>query len=187
MSTDPLRIMTVCTGNICRSPMAEVVLRERLASAGLADRVVVDSSGISDEEEGNPIDRRAASVLREHGYEVPAHRAHQATAEEIGQRDLLLAMTSRHARWLRTQAPDEASAGRVAMYRSFDPAAPGLDARDGGGVDESDLDIEDPWYGDRTDFERTLEQVEAAADAVVAHVRERLDGAGRAPGTSSRS
>ncbi len=167
MSTGPLRVMTVCTGNICRSPMAEVVLRDRLERAGLADRVVVDSSGISDEEDGNPVDRRAASVLREHGYEVPRHRAHRITPDELGQRDLLLAMTSRHARWLRTQAPDEEAAGRVRMYRSFDPAAPDLDAV----ADESDLDIEDPWYGDRHDFERTLEQVEAAADAIVEHVR----------------
>jgi protein-tyrosine phosphatase len=170
VSTDLLRIMTVCTGNICRSPMAEVVLRDRLAAAGLADRVVVDSGGISDEEDGNPVDRRAASVLREHGYEVPAHRAHQVTREEIGQRDLILAMTARHARWLRTQAPDEAGAGRVAMYRSFDPAAPSTDSV----ADESDLDIDDPWYGDRSDFERTLEQVEAAADAVVEHARRLL-------------
>ncbi|NAZ77267.1 low molecular weight phosphotyrosine protein phosphatase [Kineococcus sp. T13] len=165
--------MTVCTGNICRSPMAEVVLRERFAAAGLADEVVVDSSGISDEEDGNPVDRRAASVLREHGYEVPRHRAHRVTPEEIASRDLLLAMTARHARWLRTQAPDAAAAGRVRVYRSFDPAAPAT-AGPGALADESALDIDDPWYGDRSDFETTLEQVEAAADAVVAHVREQL-------------
>jgi len=165
VSTDPvepLRIMTVCTGNICRSPIAEVVLRDRLEQAGLGDRVVVDSSGISDEEHGNPVDRRAASVLREHGYEVPSHAAHRITRDELAARDLLLAMTSRHAQWLRSQAPDPS---RVVMYRSFDPAAPTDVTR------ESQLDIEDPWYGDRSDFEVTLEQVEAAADAVVAHVR----------------
>ncbi len=169
----PYRVMTVCTGNICRSPMAEVVLRERFAAAGLADEVVVDSSGISDEEEGNPVDRRAASVLREHGYEVPRHRAHQVTPGEIASRDLLLAMTARHARWLRTQAPDAEAAARVRMYRSFDPAAPATGGP-GAVADESELDIDDPWYGDRSDFETTLEQVEAAADAVVAHVREQL-------------
>jgi protein-tyrosine phosphatase len=162
VSTDPLRIMTVCTGNICRSPIAEVVLRDRLDRAGLGEAVVVDSSGISDEEHGNPVDRRAASVLREHGYTVPAHSAHRITRDELAGRDLLLAMTARHAQWLRAQAPDPA---RVVMYRSFDPDAPREVAH------ESDLDIEDPWYGDRSDFETTLEQVEAAADAVVAHVR----------------
>jgi len=167
--------MTVCTGNICRSPMAEVVLRRRLEEAGLGDDVVVDSSGISDEEHGNPIDRRARAVLAEAGYEVPAHRAHQATPAEIGERDLVLAMTARHARWLRTAAPDEAAAGRVRMYRSFDPAAPSVGGPDAV-ADEAALDIDDPWYGDRSDFESTLAQVEAAADAVVEHVRTALAG-----------
>ncbi|WP_432548078.1 low molecular weight protein-tyrosine-phosphatase [Kineococcus sp. SYSU DK004] len=169
------RIMTVCTGNICRSPMAEVVLRRRLAEAGLDGRVEVDSSGISDEEHGNPVDPRAASVLREHGYDVPRHRAHQVSSQEIGERDLLLAMTARHARWLRTRAPGEDAAARVRMYRSFDPDAPDVEGP-GAVADEAALDIDDPWYGGREDFERTLEQVEAAADAVVEHVRRQLDG-----------
>ena len=61
--SNPYSVMVVCTGNICRSPMAEIVLRERFAAAGLADQVVVDSTGISDEERGNPLDRRARAVL----------------------------------------------------------------------------------------------------------------------------
>ena len=69
------RVMTVCTGNICRSPMAEIVLRQRLEAAGLADEVVVDSSGVSDEEHGHPVDRRARSVL--------AARAARRVAEAI--------------------------------------------------------------------------------------------------------
>ncbi len=166
---EPFRVMTVCTGNICRSPIAEVVLRDRFEAAGLGDRVVVDSGGISSEERGNPIDPRAARVLREAGYPVPTGTAHQVTAGDIAHRDLLLAMTAQHARRLRTQAPDAASAGRVRMYRSFDPAAPSLDV-----VDERELDVEDPWYGGHDDFLSTLEQVEAAADAVVEHVRGRL-------------
>ncbi|WP_205705712.1 low molecular weight protein-tyrosine-phosphatase [Kineococcus indalonis] len=166
--------MTVCTGNICRSPMAESVLRRRFAEAGLEGRVVVDSSGISDEEDGNPVDRRARAVLADAGYDVPEHRAHRVTREEIASRDLLLAMTARHARWLRTRAPEGGSADRVVMYRSFDPAAPDV-AGPGAVADESALDIADPWYGDRSDFEEALAQIEAAADGVVEHVRRELD------------
>jgi protein-tyrosine phosphatase len=168
---DPYRIMTVCTGNICRSPIAEVVLRDRFASAGLGDRVVVDSGGISSEELGNPIDPRAARVLREAGYPVPERTAHQVTGRDIAERHLLLPMTAQHARRLRTQAPTPTDAAKVRMYRSFDPAAPALDR-----VDESALDVEDPWYGDHADFLATLEQVEAAADEIVAHVRAELAG-----------
>ncbi|MGO1333580.1 MAG: low molecular weight protein-tyrosine-phosphatase, partial [Cellulosimicrobium funkei] len=98
----PYRVMTVCTGNICRSPMAEVVLRDRFEAAGLGDRVVVDSTGISDEERGNPIDRRARAVLAEHGYVVDGtHRARQVRAGDLAARDLVLAMTAQHARALR--------------------------------------------------------------------------------------
>ena len=167
--TAPFRIMTVCTGNICRSPIAEAVLRDRFDAAGLGDRVVVDSGGISSEELGNPIDPRAARVLREAGYAVPDGTAHQVTARDIAEHDLLLPMTSRHARRLRTQAPSDADAAKVRMYRSFDPAAPSLDV-----VDEAALDVEDPWYGGHDDFVATLEQVEAAADAIVDQVRARL-------------
>lgn len=165
--------MTVCTGNICRSPMAEVVLRDRFDAAGLGGEVVVDSSGISDEETGNRIDPRAADVLQEAGYTVPRHRAHQVTPDEIGSRDLLLAMTARHARALRTMAPDAVSSERVRMFRSFDPAAPAVEGPDAV-ADESRLDVEDPWYGSRDDFVSVLQQVEAAADGIVAHVRGEL-------------
>jgi protein-tyrosine phosphatase len=163
------RVMTVCTGNICRSPMAEIVLRERLAAAGLGpDDVVVDSTGVSDEERGNPLDRRARRVLVAHGYPAgDAHRARRVRAAELADRDLVLAMTAAHARALRRLAPDDESAGRVAMLRSFDPAAPALDDE----RDERLLDVEDPWYGGPQDFEDTLTQIEAAADGIVAHVR----------------
>ena len=114
---EPYRIMTVCTGNICRSPIAEVVLQDRFAAAGLGDRVVVDSGGISSEELGNPIDPRAAQALREAGYAVPRRTAHQVTGRDIAERDLLLPMTAQHARRLRTQAQTDDDAAKVRMYR----------------------------------------------------------------------
>jgi protein-tyrosine phosphatase len=172
----PYRVMTVCTGNICRSPMAEIVLRDRFEAAGLGDRVVVDSTGVSDEEEGNPIDRRARAVLAEHGYVVDgSHRARQVQPRDLADSDLVLAMTAQHARVLRRLAgggADEPSDGgpAVRLYRSFDPAAPHVPA---GGSDHV-LDVADPWYGGRRDFEECLEQVEAAADGIVEHVRAEL-------------
>ncbi len=161
-------VMTVCTGNICRSPMAEIVLRQRLAAAGLADQVVVDSSGVSDEEHGHPVDRRARAVLAAHGYPAgDGHRAHRITPGELASRDLVLAMTSQHARALRRIAGD---ADHIVMYRRFDPAAPVV----GPGEPEHVLDIDDPWYGDAEGFEDCLAQIEAAADGIVEHIRGRL-------------
>ena len=89
-----IRVLMVCTGNICRSTMAHQVLAEAVADAGLD--VVVDSAGVSDEERGNPIDPRAARVLREYGHGVPDHRARQVQAGELAEWDLILAMTGRH-------------------------------------------------------------------------------------------
>lgn len=165
----PYRVMTVCTGNICRSPMAEVVLRQRLEAAGLGDQVLVDSSGISDEERGNPVDRRARAVLRGHRYPGgDGHRARRVRAEDLTARDLLLPMTSVHARALRRLAGgDPVLAERVVMYRRFDPGAPEVDDP----RDEHLLDIDDPWYGGPDEFEACLAQIEAGADGVVAHVR----------------
>ncbi len=156
--------MTVCTGNICRSPMAEVVLRARFAQAGLSD-VLVDSTGISGEEHGRPIDRRAQRVLAAHGYPVPVHRARQVTPVDLPARDLVLAMTAHHAHALRAMAHgDAALAARVVMLRSFDPTAPTEGP-------EHLLDVDDPWYGDEAGFLATLAEIEAAVDGIVGYVR----------------
>lgn len=88
-----MRVLVVCTGNICRSTMAHQVLDEAVAAGGLPGAVRVDSAGVSDEEHGNPIDPRAARVLRAHGHGVPDHRARQVRADELADWDLVLAMT----------------------------------------------------------------------------------------------
>ena len=167
------RVMTVCTGNICRSPMAEIVLRDRFEAAGLGDSVVVDSSGVSDEEHGNPVDRRARAVLAEHGYLTGGgHRARQVTTDDVGSRDLVLAMTTRHARGVRDLAERVQGDPVIRMYRSFDPAVAGLP--------EDQLDIADPWYGGPHDFEVCLAEIEAAADGIVDFVRAELGASSRA-------
>ena len=176
MGVMTLRIMTVCTGNICRSPMAEVVLRDRLVAAGLGDQVVVDSTGISSEEQGNPIDRRARQVLRTAGYTDPAleeHSARRVRPEDLAERDLVLPMTAAHAAELRRLAARHNlpnAAADIILFRTFDPAAP----RPRDTAEERLLDVEDPWYGDLTDFEECLSQVEAAADGIVEWARARL-------------
>lgn len=154
------RIMTVCTGNICRSPMAEVVLRAHLEAAGLA--AVVDSTGVSSEEQGNPMDPRAVATLRGAGYEPPRHTARRVRPHELAERDLVLAMTASHAAALRRLAPEHSD--KVVLLRSFDPAAPS-------GGPEYLLDVDDPWYGDRGAFAITLAEIEAAAPGIVEHVR----------------
>lgn len=188
------RILVVCTGNICRSPMGEVVLAERLEREGLAGDYTVASCGVSAEEQGNPIDWRAASVLREAGYEVPRRQAHRATYEELTSSGLILAMTVGHARSLRRMMDDAGlDTSVVHLWREFDgtglePAPEGVFGSGGyldpereearrAGVKRSrysdfyssngEADVPDPWYGPAEGFRETLECVEAGADGII--------------------
>lgn len=156
-------IVTVCTGNICRSPMAQALLARELNDAGLQDRVSVTSAGITDEEHGNPVDPRAATVLARHGLELPDHQAHRITDDELENADLLLAMTEEHQSELRRRLGDE-HADRVRLLRSFG-------AQNGA---EGDLEIADPWYGGSEDFDAAWEQIQAAVPHVVSEVSQRL-------------
>jgi protein-tyrosine phosphatase len=168
-SSRPYRVTVVCTGNICRSPMAEFVLRERFAAAGLEDRVVVDSAGTHSWEVGSPADPRTLAVLRRNGHEDFGGRDHVARRFErawFAETDLVLAADSGHAGALRRLAPTDADRAKVRMLRSFDPEA------DRAGT----LDMDDPWYGEDDAFDQTYAEVVAAADGVVEHVRRALDG-----------
>ncbi|NKX50621.1 low molecular weight phosphotyrosine protein phosphatase, partial [Arthrobacter deserti] len=119
------RIITVCTGNICRSPMAEFVLTHALAAAGLAGEAAVDSAGISDWEAGRPIDPRAARRLALAGLTSQAHRARQFERLWFQDRDLILSLDADHYDELLRIAPDDAARRKVRMFRSFDPALAG--------------------------------------------------------------
>jgi protein-tyrosine phosphatase len=160
----PYRITVVCTGNICRSPMAEFVLRERFAEAGMAEQVRVDSAGTHSWEVGNPADPRTLAVLERNGHADfggSDHIARQFERSWLNDADLVLAADSGHLRELRRLARNDAQRAKVRMFRSFDPAA----ARAG------TLDMDDPWYGDDAAFDQTYAEVAAAADGVVEFVR----------------
>lgn len=160
------RITVVCTGNICRSPMAEFVLRERFEEAGLSDQVVIDSAGTTSWEEGNPADPRTITALERHGHtgDYSSHRARVFDRRSFADVDLVLAADHEHYSVLRRLAGVPEAQSKIRMIRSFDPAQPKGDA----------LAIDDPWYGDDASFDRTYAEVVAAADGVVDFVRERL-------------
>lgn len=163
MPPPKVRICVVCSGNICRSPTAEVVLRSMVSSAGLADRVTVESAGTGDWHVGAHADPRTLATLRHHGYDGSAHRARQYDPEWFAEHDLVLATDAGNAELLRSMAPP-GEAAKVVLLRSFDPAAAGA----------GDLDVPDPYYGEGDGFERVLRLVEAACRGVVEQLAARL-------------
>ncbi|MEV5016337.1 low molecular weight protein-tyrosine-phosphatase [Streptomyces sp. NPDC053780] len=158
------RVCFVCTGNICRSPMAEAVFHARVADAELDGLVTVDSAGTGGWHEGDGADPRTVAVLAEHGYDL-GHTARQFQQSWFSRLDLVIALDAGHLRALRRLAPTEEDAAKVRLLRSYDPAA------DGG-----DLDVPDPYYGGTDGFEECLEMVEAASGGLLAAVRERVEG-----------
>ena len=155
VGADPLRVVFVCWGNICRSPMAERVAEKMAADEGLSG-VEFTSAATSREELGAPIDERAETVLREHGYRVDGHKAHQITREEIENADLVVAMEDIHVTRMMGLAPE---ARNVSLLTDYDP-----EAKPGSGVP-------DPWYGTADGFYDTLTAVEAAMPGVLDRVR----------------
>ena len=160
----PYSVNIVCTGNICRSPIAEVVLRQALAEAGLGDQVTVNSAGTGHWHIGHDMDHRARLVLTEAGHEVPRHSAELFEPSMFAAADLILALDTSHLHELSQMAPDQQGADKVQLLRSFDPDA----------GEEDNLDVPDPYYGDRRDFELTYAAVTAAVPGIVAHIREQL-------------
>ncbi|MGX1755626.1 low molecular weight protein-tyrosine-phosphatase [Streptomyces lydicus] len=173
--TAPFRICFVCTGNICRSPMAEAVFRARLAEDGLDGLVEVDSAGTGGWHEGEGADPRTDAVLRAGGYEH-VHAARQFHTSWFDHLDLIIALDSGHLRELRGLAPTAHDAAKIHLLRSYGPGtaadtvpgpSPGLGTVDG-------LDVPDPYYGDIAGFEKCLEMIEAASDGLLAAVRATL-------------
>lgn len=148
----PFQVVFVCSGNICRSPMAASVFGEHVRRAGLGDRVLVSSAGVGPWHAGEPMDPRAAELLAAHGYPT-GHVAAQVDDHHLAA-DLLLAMDSGHEKALRRLH------GEVRLFRSFDPDATG------------DLDVPDPYYGGDDGFATVLAMIEAASPGLLAHVRE---------------
>lgn len=145
-------ITTICTGNICRSPMAEAVIRADVARAGLAARVVVDSGGTGGWHAGSPADPRAHETLVASGYSLD-HRARQLEPGWRERTDLFLAMDRGHYEHILELAPD----AQVRMMRSFDPELAHV------ALGDPALDVPDPYHGAMDGFVECLAMIERAS------------------------
>ncbi|MDQ3617270.1 MAG: low molecular weight phosphotyrosine protein phosphatase [Pseudomonadota bacterium] len=157
-----MRLLIVCLGNICRSPMAEGLIRDRLATAGLADRVEVDSVGTGDWHVGGPPDPRAIATAAGHGVDIAGLCARHLSAADYQHHDWLLCADRANLRDVRARMPARSHA-QAALLLEWS------------GV-ESDGDVPDPYTGDTAHFEHVWQLLDAVADGVVARARSLLRG-----------
>ncbi|WP_454255767.1 low molecular weight protein-tyrosine-phosphatase [Pseudomonas sp. Marseille-Q8238] len=154
-----MRVLFVCLGNICRSPTAEGVFRQRLQKAGLDAHVLVDSAGTGDWHVGKAPDRRTTLAAQQRNYDLSTLRARQFAVEDFSRFDLILAMDHSNLRNLQALRPDTATAELDLFLRRY----------------QLELDeVPDPYYGGADGFEQVLDLIEQASDALLAEVRGRL-------------
>jgi protein-tyrosine phosphatase len=152
---EPQRLLLVCLGNICRSPMAEGALRARLREARLDGVVEVDSAGTGDWHVGDPPDPRAIAAARRHGVDIAGLRARQLRADDFDAFDWLLCADHANLRDVRAIAPRGGRAGAALFMEWAGLAGP----------------IADPYTGGEDHFEQAWRQVDAAARAAVERLR----------------
>ena len=149
----PFRVVFVCTGNICRSPMAEVVFREFADASGLGARVASTSAGTGDWHVGERADLRTIAALERAGYDGAHQRARQFTHADFARSDLVVALDRSHERILHGWARTEGDADKIALLLSFDPSA-------------HTLDVPDPYYAGSGMFDEVLGMIESASRAL---------------------
>jgi protein-tyrosine phosphatase len=156
----PIKVLFVCMGNICRSPMAEGVFRHYLKEAGLEQYVAADSAGTHDYHVGEPPDARAQRAAARRGYDLARLRGRQVTQRDFGEFDYVLAMDETNRRHLARLCPPE----HVPKLKLLMEFAEGPWPRE----------VPDPYYGGEEGFERVLDLVEQAARGLLGHLRSRL-------------
>jgi len=156
----PFRVCFVCTGNICRSPTAEIVFRALVDDAGLSDRIGCDSAGTGDWHVGQQADRRSLAAMTSRGYDGSAHRARQWRAHWWDDHDLVIALDRSHMSHLSLVLPEGAE---LLLLRDFDPMTAG-----------QHLDVPDPYYGGARGFDDVLDIIERSCAGLLADIRRRL-------------
>lgn len=154
-----MKVLFVCLGNICRSPLAEGVFRHQIAEAGLADQVEVDSAGTAGYHVGDLPDHRSRQTAQAHGITL-AHRGRQVKVRDFTDFDYLLAMDQDNLYQLQRMAPGPGERRKVHLFREWDPAGSG--------------EIPDPYYGTRADFEEVFLLCDRAGRGLLAEVQGRL-------------
>ena len=156
-----VKVLMVCMGNICRSPMAEGVFRRLLEEAGLTDQVYVDSAGThAYYHPDSPPDHRSQATARRRGIDLSGIRARLVTVADFADFDHVLAMDRENFANLRAVCRDAALRQRIQLFLDFAP-------------DQPTREVPDPYYGGPDGFERVMDLIEAAAQGLLIQIRQR--------------
>jgi protein-tyrosine phosphatase len=151
---DPIRVQFVCLGNICRSPLAKVVFRDKVEQAGLADHFDIVSSGTGNWHVGEKADDRMRKTAQRNGLSLEEHRASQFEAEDLERFDHIFVMDKSNLNDVLHLDEDDEHGGKVRLFREFDP-------------EPGDYQVPDPYHGGRQGFENVYDIVDRTADLLL--------------------
>jgi protein-tyrosine phosphatase len=156
-----VKVLFVCMGNLCRSPMAEGVFRQHVVQAGLERHIEIDSAGTHDYHVGDPPDARAQRAAGRRGYDLSALRGRQVDRDDFSEFDYVLAMDVVNLRSLERVCPPQHTY-KIRLFMDFSAGA-------------VMREVPDPYYGGEQGFELVLDMVEEASRGLLEHLRRRLD------------
>lgn len=157
-----IKIMFVCMGNICRSPVAHAVFQKYVDERGLSDQFHIESSGTIDYHVGEQADARMRATAAEHGVHID-HLANHLSAKDLDVYDLVLAMDLDNLKNIRALAKDDSQLQKVKLFRDYDPEA------------GERAEVPDPYYGGSDGFETVYEIVERASKTLLNKLGDKLE------------
>lgn len=159
---DTIRVMFVCLGNICRSPLAEGLFREQVRKAGLEDHFEIASSGTGHWHVGEPPDRRMRATAERQGLDISGQRAQQFETKDLERYDHIFVMDKSNLHDVLFLDEEDKHSGKVRLFREFDP-------------EPGDFQVPDPYQGGREGFENVYEIVERTAASILERLVEEYD------------
>lgn len=156
MPDEPIRVLFICLGNICRSPLAEAIFRHEVETRGLADRFRIDSAGTSNYHVGSPPDERSAEVARARGIRMGG-TSRPVVAADLREFNYLIAMDAANLRELRRLQAETGGDARIHRLREWDPQG-------------GDHDVPDPYFGGPKGFENVHDVIARSCAALADHI-----------------